>query len=186
MAHVFLSYSRKDAEYVDRIARQLEGAAFKTWVDRRGIAGGEQWRREIVAAIQAAEAMLLFLSPHSARSQNVRKELDLAETAKIKILPVALSPTDVPNDMQYQLAGVQMIELWRDRDQGVGTLIRTLERNRTQRNPALAGSAKARGRQLAPGSRGEPAGVDLSELGGRGLLDLLNIGRFFRPRNPKR
>ena len=61
-----------------------------------------------------------------------------------------------------------------------------LERNRTQRNPALAGSAKARSKQRAPGSREEATGVDLSELGGRGLLDLLNIGRFFRPRNPKR
>jgi TIR domain len=173
MSHIFLSYSRKDGAYVDALAAQLEQAGFRTWVDRKGIAGGEQWRREIVDAVRKASLFLLFLSPHSARSQNVRKEVDLADQARVRILPVAIAPVDIPDDMQYQLAGVQVIEMWRDHDRGADALFKTLQRHGLQPDDNRAARSGSK-----PAPRRDP-GVDLSDLGGSKVLDALRIGRLF-------
>jgi hypothetical protein len=178
MSHAFLSYSRRDAPLVDTIAKEMERQAIKTWVDRRGIGGGEQWRREIVGAIQSAGVLVLFMSPHSMKSGNVRKELDIAESAKVKVLPVAIAPIDIPKDMQYQLAGVQIIELWRDRDNGLLSLIRAVERT--------AGSGAAKGKKPKPARMPVRAqGADLSELGGGRLLSLITFGWLRRKRSSK-
>lgn len=172
MSHIFLSYSRKDGAYVDGLAAQLEQSGFRTWVDRKGIAGGEQWRREIVDAVRNASLFLLFLSPNSARSENVRKELDLAEQSRVRILPVAIAPIDIPDGMKYQLAGVQVIEMWRDHDRGADALFKTLQRHGLQQgNRAAPPSSK-------PAPRKDP-GIDLSHLGGSKMLDALRIGRLF-------
>jgi TIR domain-containing protein len=175
LTHIFLSYSRKDSPIVDVIARQLQGAQFTTWVDRRGIAGGQQWRREIVSAIQAANLFMLFLSPQSARSENVRKELDLADEAKVPIFPVALAPTNVPNDMLYVLAGVQVIEIWRDRDHGIASLIQSLQRRGLSQNAQKARDDRSNVRPPASSVQGSSA-LDLSQLGGRSLLEWIGGG----------
>ena len=50
MGHVFLSYSRRDAEQSRRLFSKLELVGVDVWLDRDGIRGGDQWRRQIVAA----------------------------------------------------------------------------------------------------------------------------------------
>jgi hypothetical protein len=172
MSHIFLSYSRRDGAHVDAFAAQLERSGYRTWVDRRGIAGGEQWRREIVEAVRTASLFLLFLSPNSARSDNVRKELDLAEQARVRVLPVAIAPVDIPDAMKYQLAGVQIIEMWRDQPRGGELLLAALQRQGLQRGERVDRSAPV------PTPRRDP-GVDLSDLGGAKMLDALGLGRLF-------
>ena len=170
MSHVFLSYSRRDEAVVDSLAAHVEQAGFATWVDRKGIAGGEQWRKEIVAAIQSASLMALFLSTNSTRSDNVRKEIDLAEQARVRILPVAIMPIQIPAALQYQLAGVQVIELWRDQSQAASTFIAALQRQGVPRGQA--------GAQRAVKATPSSPNVNLADLGGSRLLDLLNIKKL--------
>jgi hypothetical protein len=173
MSHIFLSYSRHDSAYVDRVARCIVDNGHRVWIDRRGIAAGEQWRREIVEAIKGASLMIVFLSPNSARSNNVRRELDLADNARLKILPTVLAPTQIPDAMQYQLAGVQMIELWRDQDQGVRILLKAIGRSGVAPNPRPQPV-------LGKLSIDEPE-VDLAKFGGAGFLEgLRNIKLFGR------
>jgi hypothetical protein len=105
VAQIFLSYARKDARIVDQLIARLGTAGYEVWVDRTGIPGGEQWRRQIVRAIESSEAFLIVLSPHSVISDNVRKELDLAEGAQKRVLPVIVQPVDIPAEMKYQLVG---------------------------------------------------------------------------------
>ena len=176
MAHIFLSYSRRDSEFVDRIAADLQKMGFRTWVDRSGIAGGDQWRKEIVGAIHSASVFVLFLSPNSARSDNVRKELDLADTAKVSILPVTISQTAVPSAIQYQLAGLQMVELWRAQDKALLLLLAGLKRHGVVREGAHGGKPPA---PAPPAKRKDE--VDLSGLGGGQIIDngIKNFGRFF-------
>lgn len=176
MSHLFLSYSRRDDAYVDAIAATLKNGGYRVWIDRQGIGGGEQWRKEIVDAIRSANLMLLFLSPNSARSDNVRKELDLAETAKVRVLPVALAPTEIPDAMKYQLAGVQIVEVWQDYEGGLNTLLHNLARLGTGAQ-ARPGTSYARPVVVMP--PGGASAPDLSDLGGRSLLDKFSLGRFF-------
>ena len=77
---VFVSYSRKDAEFVERIQRDLTAIGYDVWVDTEDILAGGQarWRRSIVATIRDSEAMVLVLSPSSTHSDNVERELSVA------------------------------------------------------------------------------------------------------------
>lgn len=114
MSHVFVSYSRRDSQTVDQIVSRLEAEQFTVWIDREDIHGGELWRESIVEAVDNAYAFVLMLSPSSVTSDNVRKEVDLAEGAGKSLLPMLLAQAQLPARLRYQLAGIQWIEYYRD------------------------------------------------------------------------
>lgn len=68
MPHVFISYSRKDTNEIDKLARSIEQAGHATWVDRRGIGGGDQWDEQVAHAIAECDAFILALSPSKPKS----------------------------------------------------------------------------------------------------------------------
>lgn len=135
MGQVFISYSRRDADVVEKIVSELEAAGIDVWLDREDITAGKQWRRQIVEAIDTADAFVLNLSPNSAASDNVLKELNLAEEALDPfILPVMLSEMKIPDQMRYQLAGTQFVSYYLDSKRGIRDLIAEIKK----RNSATA------------------------------------------------
>jgi hypothetical protein len=139
MGKVFISYSRRDTEVVRQIAAQLEAADIQVWFDTEDIEPGKQWRKQIVEGIDTAEAFILNLSPDSAASDNVLKELNLAEEAlEPFILPVMLKEMKIPDEMRYQLAGKQFIAYYLDQKRGVRDLIAEIKKKRgaaSERSP---------------------------------------------------
>jgi TIR domain len=107
---VFISYSRRDTEFADRLIHELEERGFDVWVDRQDIRGGSSWRASISQAMRQCQAVILILSPRSAASENVAKELSLADHHKRPIIPVSLEPSTIPAALEFQLAGLQIIE----------------------------------------------------------------------------
>ena len=128
MGHVFVSYARGDADIVQKVVRELDGARLGTWIDREDIPGGARWRTQIVDAIERATAVVIALSPRSVESDNVRKEIDLAENARKPIVPVFIRHAIIPNHMLYQLIGLQQIDLTADFALGVRQLVDALRR----------------------------------------------------------
>jgi hypothetical protein len=126
MSHVFISYSRKDSETVDRILQRLEAENFTVWIDREEIHGGDLWREAIVEAVDNAYAFVLMLSPSSVASDNVRKEVDLADGAGKALLPLYLAQAQLSSRLRYQLAGIQWIEYYRDPDGKFNELVSVL------------------------------------------------------------
>jgi hypothetical protein len=110
MGFVFVSYSRKDQKVVDFIVSKLKDDGFDVWIDRENIRGGDHWQERIVKAIKTTDAVVLMLSPNSAQSDNVGKEVGLAGTSKRRLFPMLLAPVDVPDNLMYQLSGIQWIE----------------------------------------------------------------------------
>jgi hypothetical protein len=131
MGQVFISYSRRDADVIEGIVSELEAAGLDVWLDREDIKPGKQWRKQIVEAIDTAEAFVLNLSPNSAASNNVLKELNLAEEAlEPFVLPVLLSEIDIPDEMRYQLAGTQFVPYYLDSKRGVRDLIAEIQKRK--------------------------------------------------------
>lgn len=126
MSHIFISYSRKDQQTTDQIVSRLKERGFKVWIDHEGIKGGKLWRVEIVEAIDNADAVVLMLSPNSAASDNVRKEVDLAESSNRKIFPVLLAPVTLPPQLRYQLAGIQWIDYFSNPEEKFNELVNVL------------------------------------------------------------
>lgn len=111
MAQVFTSYSRRDTETVDKFVGEMTRAGITVWIDREAIKAGNQWRVQIVEAIDTCHAFVLMLSPNSAASDNVRKEIDLSQDSGRTIFAVMLEPTKLPAEIRYQLAGLQFIDV---------------------------------------------------------------------------
>lgn len=87
--HLFISYSRKDQDYVRKLAEHLREQRFEVWIDDR-IDYGDRWWRTIVQAIRECAAFLLVMSPDSEESDWVEKEILLATNEKKPIVPLLL------------------------------------------------------------------------------------------------
>ena len=107
----------------------LRGTGISVWVDEAKIDAATLWSEEIVDAINNCKAMVVMLSQNSTGSDNVVKEVMLASENKKKILPVHLEPTEIPRKLQYQLAGIQHLEVFDcDTDGLAENLCRSLNR----------------------------------------------------------
>jgi hypothetical protein len=138
MAHLFISYSRRDSEFVDRLIAALERYGFQTWEDVKALAGGDIWKAAISKAVRECDAFLVILSPQSASSENVSKELAIATKHARRILPVMYQGCKIPDKMEYDLAELQ----WADFvgppfDEALDKLVRALGGSPTKE---LAGS----------------------------------------------
>jgi hypothetical protein len=111
MSAIFVSYSRKDDEAVRRFAGALRKDGHSVALDQDIIPGGQLWREKIVEAIGRADVVLVLLSSSSIKSDEVRKELDIAVDRKKAIVPALLEPVQVPDKIAYQLAGLQLVDL---------------------------------------------------------------------------
>jgi hypothetical protein len=111
MGRVFISYSRRDTATVDSIAKAMQEAGLDIWIDRQDIQAGNMWRVQIVQAIDTCDAFVLMLSPSSAASDNVRKEIDLAQDSGRTIFAMMLEPVKLPAELRYQLAGLQFLDV---------------------------------------------------------------------------
>ena len=116
-AEVFISYAAKDRDRVMNLVKRLRGAGVSVWFDQAGIDVATMWSREIVGAIRECKLMLLSISPNSTESENVVKEVALASERKKAIIPVYLEPAEIPETMEYQLAGIQRMEYFKEREE---------------------------------------------------------------------
>jgi hypothetical protein len=168
---IFLSYSRGDAQQADHWVAALEQFGYRVWIDRSGIRGGQQWMATIVRSIEEAQALLLLLSPNSVRSDNVRREIDLAVQVKKRIIPVEIQATTISGALLYQLAGLQHLQVWRDPRGGLPLVMAALKE---------AGVARGSARIVEATSSRRGSGEDNVDLADLGDLRFLSKIAFWR------
>ncbi len=107
---VFISYRRKDLEFVTQLHQELTQRGIPAWFDMENIEVADHWRSSIAEGIRACKVFVLVLSPDAVESVNIRKEVDLAEKHGKKIVPLMWRQTDIPVAFEYSLAGLQWID----------------------------------------------------------------------------
>jgi hypothetical protein len=107
----FVSYSRRDREFVLRIDGDLRAAGSQIWVDQIDIRPGDHWDRAVEGAVRDRVGMLLILSPSSVVSENVLDEVTVALEAGKPVLPIRI---EEPCDLPLRLARVQFIYVTSD------------------------------------------------------------------------
>jgi serine/threonine protein kinase len=70
---IFISYARKDSDYVYTLARELRRIGLSIWIDQ-DISTGANWDKSIEEALKTCDKMLLIVSPASMLSENVQDE----------------------------------------------------------------------------------------------------------------
>lgn len=128
MPDVFISYSRRDKHFVERLNQALEARGKDAWVDVDDIPVSAQWLREIQDAIDASDAFLVVLSPDSLASAECAREVDLALDRRKRILPIVFRDVD-PGDVRPEVASINWVYL-REQDpfdSGLDVLVRALD-----------------------------------------------------------
>lgn len=85
---VFISYSRADRDFVDRLQGALEFRGINPRVDREDIEKSEEWWLRIQQLIAESDTIIFVLSPDSAISPVCQKEVDFAEALKKRLIPI--------------------------------------------------------------------------------------------------
>ena len=99
MADVFISYSRKDIEFAQRIHHELEARDRQPWVDWQDIPPTSEWLDEVYAGIQEADTFLFIISPDSVVSEICILEIEHAIQHNKRLVPVVWR--DVEDDQVH-------------------------------------------------------------------------------------
>lgn len=91
MSRAFISYSRRNTNFAERLARDLTDAGIEVWIDFRQIHAGERWKDEIRRGIERSEVIIIVLSPDSVVSEWVQFEILYGREQGKVMLPVMAS-----------------------------------------------------------------------------------------------
>ena len=96
MTQVFISYSRKDLAFVERLEGDLRAVGLEVWYDLSGLEIGAHWGMEIQAAIRQSQYIIIVLSPNSVASEWVEREFIYASSHNLKVIPLVHKTCDLP------------------------------------------------------------------------------------------
>ncbi len=108
---IFISYSRRNMEFVRRLAADLDRRVSGVWFDMSDIQAGEIWRQRLLDGIQGCKVFILVISPESLASREVMWELNEARKAGKRVIPVIYTTTRMSPEIGDYLNSIQYVDL---------------------------------------------------------------------------
>ncbi|MDR4467198.1 MAG: toll/interleukin-1 receptor domain-containing protein [Nitrospira sp.] len=126
---VFISYSRKDQAFVDKLSIDLLNHNVKVWRDEYKLSAGDSLTARIGKGIDQASVLCVVLSDSALVSKWVSKEVEAGLLRKQKksgftIVPLLVQPVPVPEELRDYL----WIDFTQHYKEGIGKLLALLER----------------------------------------------------------
>lgn len=117
---VFISHSKKDIEFIDKIVHDLRYCFIDTWFDEIDIRHGESWLNEIFEnGLPACDAVLVYISESALSSPMVMKEIDAGILQKLKDNKVGFLPyindSALRTQLRSDLESLQILE-WNEKN----------------------------------------------------------------------
>jgi WD40 repeat protein len=88
MPDVFISYSRRDLEFVQRLDASLAERGKDVWVDWQDILPTAEWLEEVYEGVESSDNFLFVISPDSLASEVCARELGHALEQHKRLVPV--------------------------------------------------------------------------------------------------
>jgi WD40 repeat protein len=93
-AKIFISYSRKDQSFADRLDTALKQRGFEPLIDRYEIYAFERWWERLQALIGQADTVVFVLSPDAIVSRQALQEVTYAESLNKRLAPIVCRRVD--------------------------------------------------------------------------------------------
>jgi len=112
---VFLSHSKSDVGFIERLCNDLRKCQIAPWLDSEEIRHGHSWLSSIFEdGIPTCDCVLVYLTENSTKSNMVKKEIDASiiqqlKDSKISFLPYVEHP-DIRNILRPDLQSLQAPE----------------------------------------------------------------------------
>jgi hypothetical protein len=116
MSALFISYSRKDSEFVQWLNGVLEAKQRDVWVDFEDIPASADWEARINEGIKAANNFVFVISPDSVASRICGLELAHAIKNNKRLIPIVrreVLPQTINDDMTSRDWGGVTPKHWR-------------------------------------------------------------------------
>ena len=104
---VFISYSREDVEFVDRLSGSLVRRGFEPLVDRKDIQALDDWKKQLGRLIRQADAAIFVLSPAWLASEMCQWELQRVHRLGKRLAPIVKQ--DAGADVPSALSSLQYV-----------------------------------------------------------------------------
>ena len=95
-AKIFISYSRKDMAFADRLEAALKARGFEPLIDRTEIYAFEDWWQRIQALIGRADTIVFVLSPDAVTSDVALKEVSHGAALNKRFAPIVCRRVEDP------------------------------------------------------------------------------------------
>jgi hypothetical protein len=151
MAHVFISYSKKNEPVAKELCAALEKNALTCWFAWRDIQPGTTWPEAIPKAIADSTLMIVLISREAVGSKQVARELEVADSYNVPFLPVCLDqarPDEGP--LQYFLGNKQWLDLHPGQYDVVVDAVRELLATAAVNDGVVSASGASDGRRRSP------------------------------------
>ncbi len=107
---VFISYCTKNKELAKLFCNIIEGTGVSCWIAPRDIPKGGAWAVAIANGIENSRILALLVSEASMGSPEVEKEVDMANTKRMTILPIKIENAELKGAFKYHLGNKQWID----------------------------------------------------------------------------
>jgi hypothetical protein len=104
---VFISYSRHDVDFANRVNQYLIQNKISTWIDTLGIRSGEDWPDRVADAILDSRIVLIVISPSALESKWVKRELSFADQNEKMVFPVIYKNCTFPPWFNLRFGNIQ-------------------------------------------------------------------------------
>ncbi|MXV51971.1 TIR domain-containing protein [Pedobacter sp. HMF7647] len=126
---VFISYSTKDSDFIDKLSIKLIKNKIPIWLDKWEMQPGDSLIEKIQDGLENAEALIVVLSQNSVNSEWCKKELSAGlmrelEEKKVIAIPAVLDDCKVPLFLRDKLYA----DFRSDFDTGFNNLLRPLSK----------------------------------------------------------
>ena len=108
MTSLFISHNSKDKQFARKLAKDLQRASIKVWLDEAEIRLGDSLIDKLSTAIKEMDFLAVVLSKDSVSSEWVKKEVNIALNdeicgKRVKVLSLLLEPGEVPSFLSDKL-----------------------------------------------------------------------------------
>jgi hypothetical protein len=126
MSHdVFISYSSIDKKIADAIKHGLHAVGIRCWMAPDDLSAGTDWASELTQAIESSKVMVLVWTSASMASAEVPKELGLAMTSRVVVIPFRLENIQPEGSFKYHLSGRHWLDVYdKELEEAIGHLTR--------------------------------------------------------------
>lgn len=167
--NVFISYSHKDEALKDELEVHLatlkRQGKIKPWQDR-ALEAGTRWDPEIKAALEAAQIILLLITPRFMASDYIhdvelKRAMERDQEGTARVIPIILKPVDLKDTpiaaLQALPKDAKPVTSWPDQDeaflnvvQGLRRVVDSLARKASSSQPSPAAETAAAVAVAAP------------------------------------
>ena len=138
-AKLFISYSRAQTPFVDRLADRLEDTGYSLWLDYQSLVPARPWLQQIESWIDSADVVLLIVSRESITSKNVEPEWKRAVGLNKRIILVIFEAVPLPLELHV----CEWVDFRSDYKQAFQALIEQIEQPGPPESPPPQAGFKA-------------------------------------------